>query len=101
MMRFVGEVSDYLETRCLRCDEKVRVGGYYWDGDIMNIVSIEGDKVKFKLFRLDEEIISPYWSGEGGADSFENRVSEISKDVYEDVKIRYNRFVSNLKKRVM
>lgn len=97
MKIFVEETRLYLQARC-NCDSfKARVGGHYWERHIETITSIDGNKTKYDLFRLEEENISPCWTGEGTVDTLEKYGAEVTDDAFNEVKRRYNQYVRNLK----
>lgn len=97
MRQFLDEIGDYLKTHCLQENFQVRVGGHYLDRHIETITSIEGNKTKYELFRLEEENISPSWTGEGFVDGLESRGIEVPDNVFNEVMLRYNQFVKKLK----
>ena len=97
MKKFVEETKCYLRTHCIYKGFQVRVGGHYWERYIETITEIDGNKIKYDLFRFETENISPCWSGNGFVDSLESYGAEVTDEAFNEVKHRYRQYVKNLK----
>ena len=67
-------------------------------GGIHTVKKIGSEKIKHRLFRLDEDDISPIWTGVVPLDDIEDRYV-VSQDVYNEVKHRYNELLIRLRER--
>lgn len=98
MKKFLNETKAYIESNIEQGDFKLQVGKHYYDGYIHTITEIGETRANYNLFRLEEENISPFWTGDGNIDSLESHCVPISEIVFQEVKRRYNEFVINLRK---
>ena len=97
MLSFLKETYDYLSKNTMEGKPEIVVGGHYIEhGGIHTVKEIGKEKVKYKLFRLDEDNISPLWSGDVGVDGT-NRWCAISDKTYSEVMRRYDEFLWKLR----
>ena len=100
MKTFLKETKTFIEERIEQGDFELQVGHHYYDGYIYTITEIGETRAKYNLFRLEEENISPYWTGDGNIDSLIDYCVPISDDVYKEVRQRYDEFVLGLRTRL-
>jgi len=98
MKVFLKETKSFIEENIEQGDFELQVGHHYYDGYIHTITEIGETRAKYNLFRLEEENISPYWTGDGNIDTLHKYCLPIPEKVYQDVKQRYYEFVINLRK---
>lgn len=100
MISFIEETSDYLRKVAIREKPQIKVGGHYVGGRgfIHTVTEIREKRIKYRVFRLDEDDISPCWQGEDDFDTTE-RWYAISEETYKEVLHRYDDFLSRLRKR--
>ena len=96
MATFLKEIKFYISNKLIKGDFKIEIGGHYYDGYIYTITEIGESKVKYDLFRLEEENISPFWSGESHIDNIHDYCWPISNETYKEVLEKYKSFVSAL-----
>lgn len=101
MKRFVMETETFLRTNCNNGCFKVKVGGHYLERYLETITDIEGNRTKYRLFRIESENISPCWSGEGFVDNLEEYGIEVSDEVFNDLVQRYRKYVKDLKESIL
>lgn len=101
MKRFVMETETFLRTNCNNGSFKVKVGGHYLERYLETITDIEGNRTKYRLFRIESENISPCWSGEGFVDTLEEYGIEVSDEVFNDLVRRYRKYVKDLKESIL
>ncbi len=97
MKSFVKEIKAYINDHVIESDFQIEIGGHYYDGYIHTITEIGEERVKYQLFRLEDENISPFWSGDAPADSIKDTCLPISEQTYKEVFQRYQNYVSNLR----
>ena len=97
MKMFLKETKTFIGKRIKQGDFELQVGHHYYDGYIYTITEIGEKRAKYNLFRLEEENISPYWTGDGNIDSLTDHCVPISDEVYKEVKKRYDEFVLGLR----
>ena len=99
MLSFLDETYGYLRENTSKRKSKVFVGGHYiGHSGIRTIENIGEEKIKFRIFRLDEDNISPKWSGEYPLKDFEGRYA-VSEEVFNEVMRRYNELLTRLRNR--
>lgn len=101
MSSFVKETSAYLYDNIIKEKTDIVVGCHYLDrcSDISTVKEIEGERIKFKVFKIDEDFISPCWTGDCGKDHTE-RWHAISDETYNEVVRRYNDLLSKLRNKL-
>lgn len=100
MATFLKEIKFYISNNLIKGDFKIEIGGHYYDGYIYTITEIGESKVKYDLFRLEEENISPFWSGESHIDNIHDYCWPISNETYKEVLEKYKSFVSALREQL-
>lgn len=99
MLSFIDEIYGYLRKKTSKRKSKVFVGGrYIGHSGICTIKNMDEEKIKYRLFRLDEDNISPKWTGEYPLKNFEGRYA-VSEEVYNEVMRRYNNLLTRLRER--
>lgn len=97
MRLFLEDVKTFLNNHVIKEVFQIKIGGHYYDGYIHTITDIDEERVKYKLFRLEEENISPSWTGDAPVDSIKNYCFPISEQTYNEVLKRYQSFVDSLR----
>lgn len=100
MLSFIKKTFDYLCKMAIKEKSQIKIGGHYvgGHGGIHTVTEIADEKVKFREFRLDEDDISPCWTGEVNSDDTD-RWYAISEETYEEVYHRYDEFLTRLRER--
>lgn len=97
MLSFLKEIKSFIEENLMEGDFTIEIGRHYYDGYIHTITEIGETRLKYKLFRLEEENISPCWSGDAFIDSIQNRCLPISDCTFDEVIHKYECFVAKLR----
>jgi hypothetical protein len=97
MLSFLKDIKSFIKENLIEGDFTIDVGCHYYDGYIHTITEIGEKRLKYKLFRLEEENISPCWSGDDLIDSFKNHCLPISDKTYDEVVQKYECFVAQLR----
>ena len=97
MKTFVNKIKAYIKDRVIEGDFQIEIGGHYYDGHIHTVTEIGEERVKYKLFRLEDENISPSWSGDAPFDSIKDYCLPISEQTYQEVLQVYQNYVDNLR----
>lgn len=99
MLSFLDEIYAYLKENVTERKSKFDVGEHYiGHGGIHTVKEIGSEKIKHRLFRLDEDDISPIWTGEVPLNDIEDRYA-VSEEVYNEVMHRYNKLLMRLRER--
>lgn len=100
MSSFVKETIAYLYDNIIDGKTDIIVGGHYIDrgSDITTVEEIGDERIRFKVFKIDEDFISPCWKGDCGKDHTE-RWHAISDETYNEVIRRYNELLLRLRKK--
>ena len=98
MSSFVKETSAYLDDNIIEEKVDIVIGGHYMyrSSDIATIKEIGEERIKFKVFKIDEDFISPCWKGDCGKNHTE-RWYAISDETYNEVVRRYDGLLSRLR----
>lgn len=101
MLSFLNEVYKYLREKVIKEKAQIIIGCHYvcGKGGIKTVTEIGDDKIKYDLFRLDEDDISPCWIGEVGVSDTEEWYA-ISEETYDEVLCRYKILLSKLRARL-
>ena len=101
MTAYLKDIRKHLKNKLIKGDFEIQIGGHYYDGEFINtITSIENEKVRYNLFRLERENISPCWTGETSIDIVKERMFPISNQTYAEVFQKYECLVANLRNEV-
>ena len=99
MLSFLDDVYAYLKREVSERKSKFDVGEHYMGRNgIRTVKEIGAEKVKYQLFRLDEDDISPFWTGEVPLGDIDGRYA-VSEEVYNEVMHRYNKLLMRLRER--
>ena len=99
MLSFIDEIYCYLRDIVTEKKSKFDVGEHFMGHSGIGTVKEIGDeKIKYKLFRLDEDDISPIWTGEIPVGDIKDRYA-VSDEVYNEVMSRYNKLLTRLRER--
>jgi hypothetical protein len=99
MLSFLDEIYGYLKENVRERKSKFSVGEHYMGrSGICTVKEIGAEKVKHQLFRLDEDDISPIWTGEVPLNDIEDRYA-VSEEVYNEVMHKYNKLLMRLRGR--
>ena len=100
MSSFVKETSAYLDDNIIEEKADIVIGGrYYRYGDITTIKEIGDERIKYMVFKIDEDFISPCWTGDCRKDDKESWYA-ISDETYNEVIRRYNELLSRLRNKI-
>lgn len=97
MLSFLKEIRSFIGKNLIEGEFTIEIGRHYYDGYIRTITEIGETRLKYKLFRLEEENISPCWSGNALIDSIKNRCLPISDSTFDEVVHKYKCFVTKLR----
>lgn len=99
MLSFLDEIYAYLKENVTERKSKFDVGEHYMGRiGICTVKEIGAEKAKHQLFRLDEDDISPIWTGEDPLGYIKGRYA-VSEEVYNEVMHRYNKLLMRLRER--
>ena len=97
MLSFVKETNAYLHDNIIKEKADIVIGGHYYSyGEITTVKEIGDERIKFMVFKLDEDCISPYWTRDWRKDNTESWYS-ISDETYNEVIRRYNDLLSRIR----
>lgn len=100
MLSFLDEIYAYLKDNVTEKRSKFEVGEHYTGhGGIKTVTEIGNGKIKYDLFRLDEDDISPCWRGEEGLCDTDCWYA-ISEESFNEVSRRYKELLSILRTRL-
>ena len=101
MLLFLKEVYKYLRENVIKEKAQIIIGCHYvgGHGGIKTVTEIGDDKIKYDLFRLDEDDISPCWTGEVNVSDTEEWYA-VSEETYDEVLCRYKKLLSKLRARL-
>lgn len=97
MISFLKEIKNFIEGNLLKGNFQIEIGKHYYDGYIHTITEIGERRIKSKLFRLENENISPDWSEDAFIESISNNCLPISDQTFGEVVHKYKDFVSKLR----
>ena len=96
---FLDDVFAYLKKEVKERKRQFEIGDHYMGhSGICTVKEIGDDKIKHKLFRLEEDDISPIWTGEIPLSDIEGRYA-VSEEEYNEVMHRYNKLLMWLRDR--
>lgn len=99
MLSFLKEINAYLIDNVIKEKTEIITGCHYYNNcDIYTITEIGEERIRYNLIKLDEDFISPYWTGDTSRDNAEMWYP-ISEEMYSEVVSRYNRLLSRLRKK--
>ena len=100
MKAFVDENTAYLRDNANKETNDVVIGGHYMliPGALYTIKEIRKDSISYDSFKIDEDFISPFWTGTTQKDDT-NIWYTISDETYKEVIRRYNELLSRLRKK--
>ena len=100
MLSFVKETNAYLHDNIIKQNADIVIGGHYLYrySEITTVKEIGEEKIKINVFKLDEDIISPYWTGEFRKVDIDIWYA-ISDETYNEVIRSYNELLSRLRKK--
>lgn len=98
MSSFVKETSAYLRDNVINKTTDIKIGGHYIDSrnNLTTIKGIGEERIKYKLFKIDEDFISPYWTGDVRKDN-SDIWHAISDKTYNESLRRYKELLSRIR----
>lgn len=98
MKTFAREAHRYIRENIIIDNAAIGRGKYYYDNraSIDIVKKIEGGRVCYDTFRIDDENISPCWRGEANMDVLIDGWCPVPEFVYQEILSRYKRFLNNL-----
>ena len=98
MKAFVDENTSYLRDNVNKETNDVVIGGHYMlrPGALYTITEVRKDSISYDSFKIDEDFISPFWTGTTRKNDTDIWYV-ISDETYKEVIHRYNELLSRLR----
>ena len=101
MISFVEEINIFLRGKIKKKTCNITLGKHYVErpGCVCTVTEIGEERIKYDLFRYDEDFISPYWSGDASLDSTDNWYT-ITNETYDELLRKYEEFLSRIRNKL-
>ena len=101
MISFVEEINIFLRGKIKKKTCNITIGKHYVErpGCVCTVTEIGEERIKYDLFRYDEDYISPNWSGDASLDSTNNWYT-ITNETYNELLRKYEEFLSRIRNKL-
>jgi len=97
MISFVEETRTWLMTEKLNDIKNICIGCHYASTrGVYTVTNIIDNKIRYNMFKLDEDYISPHWTGEAPIDG-DKIWHVISEETYKELTFRYKQFLLKIR----